>query len=410
MSHAKANTDLQLPSQSKHGVIMKTSAFHDPDTKQVSWCIANRNLSGNWQILECKTEILGGDDPYIETAPYKGGTILDYGRTIDILVDYESVRKNSGMLDLAADYSTVSDIPHYKEVAHADGIIFDVDGKPHPTLQGHIVTKGKFLSSETKAVLAAVKEDDKDQSGKLKSLSRYFVQASVPAQEVLNNHAQSEELESMTQFICGLINEMGNIKNQTSLYYDYSPKGLVRNLYLSSNLSVLIKNNKDRSYGSMFSWSETDKNFSATLKSVESNSFFSAEMKEEIKDYLHHLRLAISLQIINAFCADNKKDMLYNYNYSARRDEIADRKAIQQFVLNHERILMDSELKRCTPSMSKKNRTVFLDGLCAIAVSSECRNKIQEISDVGYALVQKIREVATVSRQRALPKPSPAKP
>lgn len=426
MSYAKPNTNPQLPTQSKYGVCMKTSAFHDPDTKQVSWRVANKMLSGSWQILECTTEMFGGDDPYVESKAFKKDVMFSYDQIIRELAEYEFIRKASGMLEAITDYPIIIDVPHYKEVAHTDGIIFDLDGNPHPTNKGSLLTEGRFATSEIKAVLESVSAGE-DESH-IKSLSRAFFQANVRddqtlAQEVQNKQSElkdeaiaireSREISDLCSFVGHVHTSMQNIRSSNYIYYQYEPKHSLKRFSLNMNLEDIFKVSRvmDVEIDHRFSWKEMNDHFSKVLKSVETNRAFSGSLKEETKEFLCYLRLMISATIIHAVF-DGKK-LLENYKHRADLEDIKTWNSIKEFICNHERTLMAMEIKRHFPKMSRKDRVIYLDRLCVIAMSNDFDKKYAEIKEAGDALLIRIKasaEKVKKNSQPALKAPAPKKP
>lgn len=407
MSHARANTDLQLPSQSKHGVIMKTSAFHDPDTKQVSWCVANKTISGEWKILEFKTEVMPGDDPDVENIPYKSDKPLNYGEVVSILADYESIRKNSGMLESVADYITTKNIPAYRDVAHSDGIIFDKQGNPHPTIQGNVVTQGKFSTSEMMAVVDAVQNPPKE-------LSLVFAQVQQPAQQVFQNQAYSQMLERTVNFIQAVFNEMNAIDDTNFISYTerYIPFfGISRGRLQYSGKEGPFKgyvNGAEYGYYVPFGQKNFAPIFDEIYQSLKKSETLPKELQEESLSFLYGIGVILSSQILYAIHCDPKKKKINENEISGT----ANLEKIRKKIMEAERNTLKSYIKTYgSKKISKKELESYVDQICAAALDEKFPSRIEDVKKIGEALIAKLQfAIKGISAQPQLLAPAPAKP
>lgn len=427
MSNSRANTNLQLPAQSKHGVIMKTFAFHDPDTQQVSWLIANKTLSGDWKILKFETDILGGENPQVKSVSYKSEKLLDYGSVITIFADYERVRKNSGMLELVNDYPVTKNISSYREVAHSDGIAFDVDGYPHLTVQGNIVTEGQFSLNEMMAVLEAANNSDTTPTGKMTGLSKTFADTQPDIGKLLQDQSEVKSLEKVIDFINNVLGTLSSIQSSTYISYESQLKVMgmksIRKYVAyknkdKKNFSITIYSGDEYGSDQQYDFSQDlfNKNFNEASKILKDSHLLSPELRKEGEEFLYGVGIILSSQIVHACLVDAKKTKLNGHSLEGSYDASPKRSDI----LKKERNTLIEHItrygKKKTP---KKQIESHVDQILANAIREDFPERIKEVQEIGEALIAKIQLAATIDKpkhdtvlqlQAAQSAPVPAKP
>lgn len=146
----------EFPDICRHSDVLQTLAFTDVVVSEtvVVWMEAYQNAED--QTWFSRTFIQNADD-YQSGA---NGTVesekVVAGHTYEsILAAFGSFEANaleSARVQVGPSPDELAD-EYFKTAAHYDRIAFDVSGKPHPTLNGHIVSEGTFSVAERRAVL-----------------------------------------------------------------------------------------------------------------------------------------------------------------------------------------------------------------------------------------------------------------
>lgn len=407
MSTLTQNTDLQLPTQSHYGTIVKTPAFKDPQTLETTWLIAHRGIAGNWTVREFTTEILGGDNPTIDSKIYKDNSALRYGDAIRVLADYERVRKNSGMLDLVNDYPTTKNIPSYRDIAHLDGIAFDRDGYAHPTVQGNIVTDGKFEANEMMTVLEAVHNPMTSGETPLAKLSRIFSTHCQP-QQIIANSQHSTMLTDTINFITAMFERMEFIRqtNNLALFIDTSDEKQVWPGYKKghaefgykypySSMRMRISKGED-SYS--LDYENKRRDFRVLSHKISTDPYLDNTVKENICGFLHALHLMSHAQLIYSYTLDPVKIYLCGSTKSAV-SELQFKKRNIESVCRY--FMIEELVYHSNGKMLKDEVNERIVALEAMAKSSDFPKKLQEIYEAGELVIEGVKKL--IPQQSSVP-------
>jgi hypothetical protein len=100
---------------------------------------------------------------------------LTFFEAVESLGNFERLQDSRGNVP---DGQTAEQLgaEHYKTFAEAEGIVFDLNGRPHPTQQGMIVTDGDFMPGAEKSAIANYKEPLPDRVWTAGALSQLFDQ------------------------------------------------------------------------------------------------------------------------------------------------------------------------------------------------------------------------------------------
>jgi len=102
--------------------------------------------TSGWQLIDIEKLVQGpeGDGPVYKTKPVKDG--LSFFAAIKDLAEYEHSQSELGLIPVGADPDALG-LEHYRAFAEREGIIFDTENYPHPTVNGEIVTAGNFTAA-----------------------------------------------------------------------------------------------------------------------------------------------------------------------------------------------------------------------------------------------------------------------
>ena len=163
-SQAQIHSALAQFASARHGKHCQTRSFA-LITGGTEWHSGHQDpLSGTWNIrknIECEN-VTGSaarvGEPSIKTKTLQVN--ISFYEAIETLSLYERGQLANGMIALNEAEDVGAD--HYIVFAEKEGIVFDTDGEPHPTLDGEIITDGTF----TKAAVERAKAYSKKHSAR----------------------------------------------------------------------------------------------------------------------------------------------------------------------------------------------------------------------------------------------------
>lgn len=163
-SQAQIHSALAQFASARHGKRCQTRSFA-LITGDTEWHSGQQDpLSGTWNIrknIEC--ENVSGAAARVGEPSIKTKTLqvnISFYDAIEALSLYERGQLANGMI--ALNESEDIGAEHYIAFAENEGIVFDTDGEPHPTLDGEIITDGTF----TKAAVERAKAYSKKHSAR----------------------------------------------------------------------------------------------------------------------------------------------------------------------------------------------------------------------------------------------------
>lgn len=123
------------------GTKCRTLSFRHPemDKGRASFCKAMEMPDGTWSVFEHKEELAANETALVR--PRKLAQGLAFFAAIEKLYEFENGQKQIGFVSCGPNPEK---IPHFQAFAEREGIIFDINDKPHPTHEGEVVTEGVF--------------------------------------------------------------------------------------------------------------------------------------------------------------------------------------------------------------------------------------------------------------------------
>jgi predicted FMN-binding regulatory protein PaiB len=191
-----------------HGYKCRTQSFRLPDADEHSevWqqaCLMQDNTG--WMVLEITRAPLL-DNPDVMVSGHKiVKEHISFFDAVCFLTKFEISRIS--MLASATGKSKEDlELEHFQAFAEREGIVFDIEGKPHPTVHGEVQTKGKFTDEALARARAVQMPDHKVQKRPLASLVPLYIQGDKEAfASLIGNMKQrniiAETMECLTKII-----------------------------------------------------------------------------------------------------------------------------------------------------------------------------------------------------------------
>ncbi|MGZ9097899.1 MAG: hypothetical protein ACXW30_06350 [Micavibrio sp.] len=183
-----------------------STAYYGDRCRTVSFLDASGNTewhggqqdpeSKTWTITKCsELQNISGSAAAIGEAVTKVKTLsrgLSFFEAVAELSLYER-----GQIALhyvpACNVESLPDHAHYVRFAEREGIIFDVDGVPHPTLNGEVVTDGAFAKTAIERAITFRRSNNEIQQKTAKAL--------FDAQESVSQVAHYQEYHALPDFL-----------------------------------------------------------------------------------------------------------------------------------------------------------------------------------------------------------------
>ncbi len=234
------NTALSQFASARHGKRCRTRSF-TLIAGDIEWHSGQQDpLSGTWNIrknVEC--ENITGPAARVGEPSIKTKTLhvnVSFYQAIEILSLYERGQLANGIIAM----NEAEDIgaEHYITFAEKEGIVFDTDGEPHPTLDGEIITDGTFTKAAVERAMAYSK----------KSSARYapggedgILPLLIKPQELVGSYAQAMEKTADLSALMQLQTTLEKLSQlMTASFIDFPLKDRTLNL-LTLDRSTLFE-------------------------------------------------------------------------------------------------------------------------------------------------------------------------
>jgi len=187
-------------------------AHYDP---QQGWNITKKE----WQPQHVDSDNYD-DSPPITQTPLKNYQGLTFSKVIEKLTKYEAEQQDRGYIPFDSGEPYDLGEKHFIAFAEREGIVFDIDGTPHRTINGHIPGKGVFPADASEKA----EEAYRDKANRLKTpLTDLLPEGNT--QNFLIKRDAIEQIDLVVTLLKQVENYMNRMLPETALTIHHARKG-----------------------------------------------------------------------------------------------------------------------------------------------------------------------------------------